>query len=72
MHLFRRVDCLVSNPIIKLIPPKSEIKFEADFYVKDSKTKQLKVPYFIYQVDANFDLKNRDSISKLEKKIIYN
>ena len=70
--LYQRIYCEKSIPIIKPIPPKSDLKFKADFFVKDRNTKNVKVHYYIYQVDANFDLKNKDSIKKLEKKIIYN
>jgi hypothetical protein len=72
IDLFQRIHCNKSIPIIKPIPPKSDLKFKSDFFVKDRKTKNIKVQYYIYQVDANFDLKNRDSIKKLERKIIYN
>lgn len=70
--LYARIHCYKSIPIIKPIPPNSDLKFKADFFVKDRHTKNIKVQYYIYQVDANFDLKNKDSICKLEKKIIYN
>ncbi len=69
---FSRVNCFLSRPIIKPIPPKSDFKFKSEFIAKDRKTQNIKVQYYIYQVDSNFDLKNNDSIKKLEKKIIYN
>jgi hypothetical protein len=69
---FSSIDCCTSNPIIKSIPPKSDFKFKAEFFAKDRKTKKIKVQYYIYQVDANFNVRNSESIKKLEKKIIYN
>lgn len=69
---YSRVACCTSNPIIKPIHPNSDFKFKAEFFAKVRETKKIKVQYYINQVDANFDLKNKDSIKKLEKKIIYN
>ena len=72
IDLFQKIHCEKSIPIIKPISPNSDLKFKTNFFAKDRKTKNIKVHYYIYQVDANFDLKNKDSINKLEKKIIYN
>lgn len=72
VQIYPWIDCCVSNPMIKKVAPKSDFEFNGHFYVKNRNVKNVEVEYYIYQVDSKFNIRNSDSIKKLQKTVIKN
>ena len=69
-QIYSMIDCNVSNTVVKKIAPNDVFSFYGHFLVKDKKLKSIDVQYYIYQVDANFDVNDREALSVLKKTII--
>lgn len=71
IRIWSGIDCVVSNPILKEVPPKGYFNFKGHFLIKEIDPNELKLQYFIYQVDSDFDVNNKELIRNLKKTVIH-